>query len=238
MHPILEEALAKGFVQLPDIEADTLAFAQSVGEVFQPLRDESPIVTMKIEGDDPVQTPYASCRTPALSLHTDYATFAVPPRFTITHCIEPDPDFPRKGVSIVLLLAPVIEYLRTRDPSLFDLLQRDVFPFRRNAEHDLYHAEVPTYPILEGDDRVRFDRTLIVPHLERSAGTDRMSLIDAVMRFEQICSERAERIEVALDRREVLIIDNRRVLHSRGECTVRQDGDRLLAREVNLAFLV
>ena len=29
MHPILEEALAKGFVQLPDIEADTLAFAQS-----------------------------------------------------------------------------------------------------------------------------------------------------------------------------------------------------------------
>jgi alpha-ketoglutarate-dependent taurine dioxygenase len=63
-------------------------------------------------------------------------------------------------------------------------------------------------------------------------------LIDAVLRFEQECSERAERIEVALDRREVLIIDNRRVLHSRGECTVRQEGDRLASREVNLAFLV
>lgn len=238
MHPILEKTLAKGFVQLSCIDVDTLAFAKSLGEVFQPLRDENPIVTMRIEGNDPDKTPYASCRTPALSLHTDYATIAVPPRFTITHCIEPDPDFPRKGVSIVLLLAPVIEYLRIKDPSLLELLRKDVFPFRRNAEHDLYHAEVSTYPILEGDDRIRFDRTLIIPYLERSSRPDRMSLINSVMQFEQICYERAEWIEVALDRREVLIIDNCRVLHSRSQCTVRHDGERLLAREVNLAFLV
>jgi len=238
MHPILEEVLAKGSIRLPNVVVDTLGFAESIGEVFRPLRDESPIVTMRIEGNDPIQTPYASCRTPAMSLHTDYATFSVPPRFTITHCIEPDPDFPQKGMSIVLLIAPVIEYLRTREPSLFDLLRKEVFPFRRNAEHDLYHAAVPTYPILDGEDCVRFDRTLILPHLERLAGPDHAFLADAVMRFEQTCSERAQRLEVALDRREVLIIDNRRVLHSRGECTVRQDGDRLLAREVNLAFLV
>lgn len=238
MHPVLEEVLARGYAHLTGVTAETLAFAETLGEVFRPRRDESPIVTMKIEGDDPVLTPYASCRTSELSLHTDYATFPDPPRFTITHCIDPDPEFPQKGVSIVLLLGPVIEHLRMHEPSLLTLLRRGVFPFRRNAEHDLYHATVPTYPILDGEGRVRFDRTLIVPHLERSGGPDRLLLADAVLRFEQACAERAPRVEIALDRHEVIIIDNRRVLHSRGECTVRHEDGRLVSREVNLAFLV
>lgn len=238
MHPVLEEVLTDGYVHLRGVAGETLAFAESLAEVFRPLKDESLIVTMKIEGNNPVTTPYASCRTPELSLHTDYATFPVPPRFTITHCIDPDPEFPRKGVSIVLFIAPVIEYLRAHAPSLLLLLRTGEFPFRRNAEHGLYHATTPTYPILDGDDRVRFDRTLIVPHLERSDWPDRTLLIDAVLHFERLCAERAERVEIALDRNEVLIFDNRRVLHSRSECTMRHEGDRLMSREVNLAFLV
>src|SRR5262249_50665117 len=133
MHPVLEQALAQGYVHLRGVAGGTLAFAESLGEVFRPLNDESPIVTMRIEGNDPVATPYASCRTPELSLHTDYATFPVPPRFTITHCIDPDPEFPQKGVSIVLFIAPVVEYLRAHDPSLLQLLRIGEFPFRRNA---------------------------------------------------------------------------------------------------------
>lgn len=238
MHPVLEEVLSKGYVHLPGVTTDTLAYAESLGEVFRPLADESPIVTMKIEGDDPAQTPYASCRISALSLHTDYATFPEPPRFTITHCIEPDPDFPRKGVSVILLLRSVIDHLRTSDPLLLDLLRREVFPFRRNAEHALYHTTVPTYAILDQADHVRFDRTLIVPHLKHTDCPEQSHLIDAILRFEQFCADCAERVEIALDRREVLIIDNRRVLHSRSECTVRQEGSKLRSREVNLAFLV
>lgn len=238
MHPVLEQVLDFGYVRLRSIGGDTLAFAESLGEVFRPLQDECPIVTMKIEGNDPVATPYASCRTPELSVHTDYATFPTPPRFTITHCIDPDPEFPRKGVSIVLFIAPVIEYLRAHDPSLLRVLRTGEFPFRRNAEHALYHTTTPTYPILDGEDRVRFDRALIVPHLERSERSDRDALIDAVLCFERLCAERAARVDIALDRQEALIIDNRSALHTRSECTVRHEGGRLVSREVNLAFLV
>jgi hypothetical protein len=238
MHPILNEVVAKGYVHLSGVATDTLTYAETLGEVFRAVKDEDPIVTMKIEGDDPMRTPYASCRTPALSLHTDYATFVEPPRFTVTHCIEPDPDFPLKGVSIVLLLRPAIDHLKVKEPALLELLRREAFPFRRNAEHNHYHKEVATYAILDGKDRVRFDRTLIVPYLERSEYADRAMLMDAVLRFEEVCSEHAERVEVALDRREVLIVDNRRVLHSRSECTARQGDGQLLSREVNLAFLM
>ncbi len=238
MQQVLEQVLAQGYVHLRGIVGDTLEFTESLGEVFRPLQDESPIVTMKIEGNDLVANPYASCRTPELSLHTDYATFPVPPRFTITHCIDPDPEFPRKGLSIVVFIAPVIEHLRTHAPSLLRVLRTGEFPFRRNEEHALYHATTPTYPILDGEDRVRFDRTLIVPHLERSERPDRAALIDAVIHFERLCAERGERVEIALDRQEALIIDNRRVLHSRSECTMRHDEGRTVSREVNLAFLV
>lgn len=238
MHPILEIVLAHGYVHLRGVAGETLAFAESLGEVFRPLRDESPIVTMKIEGNDPVASPYASCRTAELSWHTDYATFPMPPRFTITHCIAPDPEFPRKGVSIILFIDPVVEHLRAHDPALLQLLCTGEFPFHRNAEHTLYHATTPTYPILDGKDRVRFDRTLIAPHLEQSERRDRAALIDAVLRFEHLCAEYAHRVEIALDRHEVLIIDNWRVLHSRSECTVQHEEGRLVSREVNLAFLV
>ena len=238
MHPILGNVLGDGYALLSGVTEQTLTFAESLGEVFRPLQDECPIVNMKIEGNDPLQTPYASCRTPALSLHTDYATFPEPPRFTITHCIEPDPNYPQSGISVVLLLEPAIARIQKHDPSLLALLQQEVFPFRRNAEHGLYHSETPTFAILDLPGRVRFDSTLITPHLERSECANRLQLIEAVHEFEKICEEHAKRIEVPLDRHGVLIIDNRRVLHSRSACTVRWEGSRLVSREVNLAFLV
>jgi len=237
MHPVIEEVLARGFVHLPDVTIDTLVFAESIGTVFRPLADENPIVTMKIEGNDIDKTPYASCRTPALSLHTDYATFPSPPRFTITHCIEPDPEFPGRGVSIVLLLRAAIQHFEKNERALLGLLKSEVFPFCRNAEHELYHSTVPAFAILDVEGRVRFDRTLILPHLDPAGDARKADLIDAVLRFETLCNEHAERFDIALDRHEVLIVDNRRVLHSRNECTVRNEGTRQLSREVNIAFL-
>lgn len=198
---------------------------------------DDPIVTMKIEGDDPEVTPYASCRTAELSLHTDYATFANPPRFTVTHCLNPDPQFPDYGRSIVVLLHGVLEYLRRDEPALDRTLRTRPMPFRRNAEHDRYHVEVPAFTVLDAEDRVRFDSTLIVPALEAGELPDRSELIDAALRFEELCHTYGERVEIALDRGDALIFDNHRVVHSRSECTVtRRDGE-LVSREVNLVFL-
>lgn len=143
MDPILGKVLNDGYALLSGITEQTLTFAESLVEVFLPLRDECTIVNSKIEGNDPLQTPYASCRTPALSLHTDNATLPEPPRFTITHWIEPYRNYPLNGISIVLLLEPAIARIQKHDPSFLALLQKDVFPFRRNAEHVLYCSELP-----------------------------------------------------------------------------------------------
>lgn len=237
LHPLLQRTLVERWVHVRGVRGDTLAYGESLGAVFRARLGEDPIVTMKIEGDDPELTPYASCRCAELSLHTDYATFPEPPRFTITHCKEPDPEFPNKGRSIVVLLEPVLRHLSEREPQLDKLLRTVPVPFRRNAEHDVYHPDVPWHTILDAEDHVRFDRTLIVPPLEASDHPERATLIDAALRFEELCTRLGERVELALDADEVLIIANRKVVHSRSECSIRWENGRLESREVNLAFL-
>jgi len=237
MHPLLRETFARHFVHVHDVPVPTLDYARSLGKMFEARPGDDTIVTMKIEGEDPEVTPYASCRTAELSLHTDYATFPEPPQFTITHCIEPDPRFPEFGRSIVILLDQMLKRLRTDEPALYHLLRTRPMPFRRNAEHDSYHAEVPAFTVLDDCDRVRFDSTLIVPTLEAGDLPDRAELIDAALRFEDLCHTYGERVEVPLDRNSVLICDNRRVVHSRSSCTVELRDGKLVSREVNLAFL-
>ena len=237
MHPLLLKTLAQRYVHVRCVPGPTLDYARSLGEVFESRFGEDPIVTMKIEGENSEVTRYASCRTAELSLHTDYATFAVPPRFTVSHCIEPDPRFPEFGRSIVILLDKVLEHLRTNEPALDRLLRTRPMPFRRNAEHDSYHAEVPAFTVLDECDRVRFDSTLIVPALEAGDLPDRAELIDAALRFEELCHTYGERVEVPLARNGVLICDNHKVVHSRSSCTVElRDGEQV-SREVNLVFL-
>ena len=238
LHPLLLDTAEAAYVHVREVGTTTSAFASSLGKVFHARPDDDPVITMRIEGNDPEVTPYASCRSDELSLHTDYATFAQPPRFTITRCIEPDPGHPDKGSSIVIKLDRVLAHLRTEEPTLYRLLRTKPVPFRRNAEHARFHPDTLGFTILDDEDRVRFDRTLILPSLEMSDWPDRQSLTDAVLCFEHLCHSLGERIEIALDRDEALIIDNRRVVHSRGECTVHQEGERCVSRMVELVFLV
>ena len=70
------------------------------------------------------------------------------------------------------------------------------------AQHIDFHCErLRLLNCFQMENGVRFDRTLIVPHLEGSDSPERSLLIDAVLWFEQVCAERAERVEIALDRR-------------------------------------
>lgn len=238
MNRILEEVLRNGYVYLKRVGTDTLEFAEKLGTVFQPFQSESPIINLKIEGNDSIATPYASCRTPELSIHTDYATFTDPPRFTISHCIEPDPDFPKKGLSVVLFLDPVYEYLQKNEPLIYKTLFDPIFPFRRNTEHEVYHDHIPRFAIIDQMMQVRFDRTLIEPHLNLSNNPNDLLLKDAVAIFEDACLTYAKRVEITLDRSDVLIISNRKVLHTRSECSTKMIGNQLISREVNLVFLI
>ena len=141
------------------------------------------------------------------------------------------------GRSIVILLDEVIKRLRMDEPYLNHILRNRPLPFRRNNEHERFHVSTPHFTILDSNDCVRFDQTLIVPALEESSKDEDKELLDAVLRFEEMCHIYGERIETPLNRSEVLIIDNHKVLHSRSECSVVHIGGNLSSREVNLVFI-
>jgi alpha-ketoglutarate-dependent taurine dioxygenase len=237
LHPILDMAARDHYVHVKRVGTNTLSFARSVGSVFCARPGDDPIVTMIIEGDDPEKVPYASCRTAQLSLHTDYATFPRPPRFTITHCIEPDPAWPEGGQSITVMMRPVLAALREDRPELYRFLREVPVPFRRNREHDRYHASVEKWPIIDAEERVRFDRTLVEPILAEQGNSEGHEIAQRVREFDEYCERSPHQVRFALARDEALIIDNHHVLHSRGPCTIRHESERTLRREVNLVFL-
>lgn len=237
LHPLLAAAARDHYIHVRGVGTDTLAFARSLGSVFCGRPGDDPVVTMVIEGDDPEHIPYASCRTAQLSLHTDYATFARPPRFTISHCIEPDPSWPEGGQSITVMMRPLLASLREERPELYGFLRDAPMPFRRNREHDRYHASVEKWTILDAQERVRFDRTLIEPILAEEDGAEAREAAKFVREFDEYCERSPHQVRFALARNEALIIDNHHVLHSRGPCTIRHEAGRTLRREVNLVFL-
>ena len=85
--------------------------------------------------------------------------------------------------------------------------------------------------------RVRFDRTLIEPILLEEAGAEASAALQRVAEFDEYCASTTYQTCFALARDEALIIDNHHVLHSRGPCTILEEGGRFRRREVNLVFL-
>lgn len=237
LHPLLESAVRNHYVHVKDLGRGSLEFAQGLGRVFRARPGDDPVVTMVIEGDDPEKVPYASCRTAQLSLHTDYATFQNPPRFTITHCIEPDPEWPNGGQSITVMMRPLLLDLQAERPELYRFLLTTPLPFRRNREHDRYHDSVERRLVIDEGGRVRFDRTLIEPILLETADEGRDEALKRVHEFDEYCEQSPHQVRLALARDEALIIDNHHVLHSRGPCSIRHEPERILRREVNLIFL-
>lgn len=237
LHPLLESAARDHYVHVKRVGVNSLAFAQRLGPVFYARPGDDPVVTMVIEGNDPVAVPYASCRTAQLSLHTDYATFKHPPRFTISHCIEPDPDWPHGGQSITVMMRPLLLALQAERPALYRFLLTTPLPFRRNREHDRYHGNVEKWHVLDTQGRVRFDRTLIEPILLEDSDPAAQEALERVREFDEYCEKSPHQVRFALARDEALIIDNHYVLHSRGSCTIREIDGRPLRREVNLVFL-
>jgi hypothetical protein len=250
-HETLQETRQNLFCHVKNVDRDTMSYVKTLDSpLFRPNAsdsDQDTIVHLKIMPFDD----YASCRGDELSIHSDYATFETPNRFTFTHCITPDPKFPNYGKSLIFLPRKALEYIEKHESKLFHFLTTTPVPFCRNVEHDLYHkGTVPHYLIYDKSiDRIRFDKTLILPTLnasfnltvlERSAYnmTDAQELARMVEQFDHLCHIHAEKIEIALNKNEGLFIDNWKVLHSRGECSVVIDQGKVISREVNLAFLL
>lgn len=211
-----------GWVHLPSLPGPTdaravLALGHLLGDVFRDLQQQGSIV---VEARPGIGRPLQGCHTRALPLHTDFAMLPRPPALTIIACRKADPagpTFVRNGLSDVRdILArsfgdATIEHLlglplpfAGRQPSGADLL--------------LEKPIVETNPA-QGGASVRFHPSRIHHGFRVRGRPPTPDEALALRTFPQLAA--SVRTELLLGPGDVLVLDNRRVLHDRTRSTLR-----------------
>ena len=202
---IIERLEAERFLVLRDVVEDTIDFAGQLGEVYRLTPNHGLTVSLEIQGQGSDETP-VGCLPKSLSLHTDHMVSPKPPKYVLLHCIRQDPLHPDFGISEIVVLDSVLDVLRKTEKALY----------KRLKTRDAYFAvgldgKQVGYPIIDDNDVFRYDSDSITdPVVDRELS----DLIQSYGRF----------FHHALATNECLLLDNHRVLHSRGECTAPQEG--------------
>jgi len=148
----------------------------------------------------------------ALPLHTDLANQEVPPGFQFLHCIANDAE---GGSSILCDGFQVAADLRQADALAFDVLTRIAIPLRF---HDRDYDIRGRFPVIVlgrtgSVEEIRFNAHLVdVIDLE---GNELMEFYRAYRKFMAMLRSPDYRIAFRLKARELMVFDNRRILHGR-----------------------
>jgi gamma-butyrobetaine dioxygenase len=148
----------------------------------------------------------------ALPLHTDLANQEVPPGFQFLHCIANEAE---GGGSVLCDGFQVAADLRRSDPAAFDVLTRTAIPFRF---HDRDYDIRGRFPVIvlgrSGSvEEIRFNAHLVdIVDLE---GEELTAFYRAYRTFMAMLRSAEYRIAFRLSAGEMMVFDNRRVLHGR-----------------------
>ena len=158
---------------------------------------------------DPNSNAYTALGLPS---HTDLPNWERPPGYQFLHCLENGAE---GGESILVDGFRAAEELRRREPTVFRLLCRSPIGFRfRDGDSDIRHR-APTIALDESGavGEVRFNLAVMEAI---DAPADRMGkLCRALRAFAAAVRDPALECRYRLDRGELLVFDNRRVLHGR-----------------------
>lgn len=148
----------------------------------------------------------------ALALHTDLPNQEMPPGFQFLHCVRNDAA---GGGSVFLDSFRIAERLRDEDPRGFELLSTVPIPYRfADREFDIRSER----PLIGLDERgrlfdVRYSAHLTDPfHMEADLMVD---YYHAYRTFMAATRDPADTIAFKLEAGEMVVFDNRRVLHGR-----------------------
>jgi gamma-butyrobetaine dioxygenase len=148
----------------------------------------------------------------ALPLHTDLANQEVPPGYQFLHCIANEAE---GGGSVMCDGFAVAEDLRTADPEAFAVLSELEIPFRF---HDRHYDIRGRYPVIIRDRQgavreIRFNAHLVdIIDLD---GDDLASFYRAYRVFMRMLRDPSYARAFRLVAGEMVVFDNRRVLHGR-----------------------
>ncbi len=191
---------------IADGEAGSEALARRVGF----LRETNFGVDFTVVSKpDPNNLAYTAERLP---LHTDLPNQELAPGFQFLHCLANEAA---GGGSLLCDGFAVAEDLRRSDPAAFDLLARVTVPFRfQDGEYDIRHRAT----VLRLDEAGAVAEVRFSPHLADSFDMPAAVVADyyaAYRRFMRLTRDPAYVLTLRLTGGEMMVFDNRRVLHGR-----------------------
>ena len=191
---------------LADTEEAGISFGKEIGFLRRTNFGE----TFRVETKpDPNNLAYTSH---ALPLHTDLPNQEMPPGFQFLHCVCNNAT---GGGSVFLDSFRIAEHLRDVDPHAFELLSTVPIPYRfQDQEFDIRADR----PLIGLDERGRFFDVRYSAHLMDTFHMHGDLMVDyyaAYRKFMAATRDPTNTITFKLDPGEMVVFDNRRVLHGR-----------------------
>ena len=191
---------------LADSEEAGIDFGKTIGFLRRTNFGE----TFRVETKpDPNNLAYTSH---ALPLHTDLPNQEMPPGFQFLHCVRNEAT---GGGSVFLDSFRIAERLRDTDPRAFTLLSTMPIPFRfQDRDFDIRADR----PLIGLDERGRLFDVRYSAHLMDTFHMDGAVMVDyyqAYRKFMAATRDPADTMAFKLDAGEMVVFDNRRVLHGR-----------------------
>lgn len=160
---------------------------------------------------NPINLAYTSL---ALPLHTDLANQETPPGYQFLHCLINDS---KGGESVFADGLKVVEDLREEEPKHFELLATIAVPFRF---HDQSHDIRSHHPLINLDHQGNIVELKYNAHLASIFDLPENIMHEYYLAYRNLMSRlRSDkyRVQFRLNAGDMVVFDNRRVLHGRSE---------------------
>lgn len=202
--------------------ADTVEAGTQVAQKVGFLRETNFGIEFEVKSKPkPNNLAYTSI---ALPLHTDLTNQELPPGYQFLHCLTNDAE---GGGSIFCDGFAVAEDLRRADIAAFDLLVNTQIPFRfHDDDYDIRGRKA----VINLDDQGRVNEICFNPHLASTldlAPELMQAYYRAYQTFMKMTKSPDYKVSIMLGAGEMVVFDNRRVLHGR-DAFDPQSGSRYL----------
>lgn len=169
-------------------------------------------VTFEVRSEpNPINLAYTAL---ALPLHTDLPNQETPPGYQFLHCLANDTE---GGESVFADGLKVLEDMREEAPEYFELLASVAIPFRFHDEtHDILHH----HPMINLDHQGNIIELKYNAHIASTFDLPEEIMHDYYLAYRDLMGRLRQakyRMQYRLKAGEMVVFDNRRVLHGRTE---------------------
>ena len=157
--------------------------------------------------------------------HTDYSLHPKTNDFITLQIVKADPKYPFYSRNSIILVEQLIDFLNKYDQNLLNILSTVKFPFD-NGKRVVYQE------ILDIENKtIKYHSKLIQDRLLSDKKYSKY--LESIKKFDVICNSLS--IDFALDKGDLAILSNKKLLHKRGVASVKYDEnlDSFVGREVN-----